>query len=51
LVALFREFERLNNSGAITDADIERILEGFLVGMTGSRIKESVDLAISRRKM
>lgn len=41
----------MNNQGAITDADIEKILEGFLVGMTGSRLKESVDLAISRRKM
>lgn len=51
LIALFREFERLNNQGAITDGDIERILEGFLVGLTGSRLKESVDIAISRRKM
>ena len=39
LVALFREFERLNNQGTISDADIERILEGFLVGFNGTRIK------------
>ena len=40
-----------NNQGGISDADIERVLEGFLVGLGGTRIKESVDLAISRRKM
>ena len=51
LIALFREFERLNNQGGISDGDIEKILEGFLVGLSGTRIKESVDLAISRRKM
>ena len=51
LVGLFREFERLNNSDGISDADIERILEGFLVGLNGSRIKESVTKAIERRKM
>lgn len=51
VIALFREFERLNNQGAMTDNEVEKILEGFLVGLSGSRIKESVDLAISRRKM
>jgi hypothetical protein len=50
LVQLFREFEKVNNQDGITDADIERILEGFLVSFNGTRIKESVDLAIARRK-
>ena len=51
LIQMFREFERFNNQDGITDADAERILEGFLVGFNGSRIKESVDLAIARRKI
>ena len=51
LIQLFREFERVNNQDGIADADIERILEGFLVGFNGTRIKESVDLAITRRKI
>lgn len=52
LVALFREFERLSNQqGGITDGAIEGVLEGFLVGLAGTRIKESVELSIQRRKM
>jgi hypothetical protein len=52
LLQLFREFERLNNQqGGIGDSDIERILEGFLIGLNGTRIKESVATAIERRKM
>lgn len=51
LIQLFREFERVNNQDGITDADIERILEGFLVGFSGSRIKESVETAIARRRL
>ena len=39
LIQLFREFERFNNQDGIADADIERILEGFLVGFNGTRIK------------
>lgn len=51
VVQLFREFERFNNQQGLNDGDIERILEGFLVNLNGSRIKESVELAIHRRKM
>jgi hypothetical protein len=51
LVQLFREFERLANKDGITDADIEKVMEGFLVGLTGSRIKESVETAIARRRL
>ena len=39
IIQLFREFERLNNQDGISDSDAERILEGFLVGFNGSRIK------------
>lgn len=39
IIQLFREFERLNNQDGISDLDAERILEGFLVGFNGSRIK------------
>lgn len=39
LIQLFREFERANNQDGISDADIERIMEGFLVGFNGTRIK------------
>lgn len=48
---MFREFERFNNQDGINDADVEKVLEGFLVGFNGSRIKQSVDLAIARRKI
>lgn len=51
LIQVFREFERLNNQQGINDGEIERVLEGFLVNLNGTRIKESVDLAIHRRKM
>lgn len=51
LIQMFREFERANGPEGISDADAERILEGFLVGFNGSRIKESVDLSIARRKL
>ena len=51
LVQLFREFERMNNEEGIRDADIERVLENFLIGFNGSRIKESVTRSIERRKM
>lgn len=51
VVQLFREFERFNNQQGLNDGDIERILEGFLMNLNGSRIKESVELSIQRRKM
>ena len=51
LVQLFREFERLNNSTGITDSEAEKILENFLIGFNGVRIKESVSKAIERRKI
>jgi hypothetical protein len=51
LIALFREFERLNASEGISDAEIERVMEGFLVGLAGSRIKESVSTSLNRWKM
>lgn len=51
LIQLFREFERANTQDGISDADIERIFENFLVGFTGTRIKESVETAISRRRI
>ena len=51
LIQLFREFERINNSEGITDQQIEKVLEGFLVGLGDMRIKESVTKSIERRKM
>lgn len=51
VIQLFREFERLNNQDGISDADIERVMEGFLLGLQGTRIRESVETAIHRRKM
>ena len=51
LIQVFREFERLCNQQGINDGDIEKVLEGFLTNMNGSRIKESVSLAVSRRRM
>lgn len=41
VVALFREFDRLNNSEAgINDADFERVMEGFLLGLPGGRLRD-----------
>ena len=51
LIQLFREFERINNSEGISDQQIEKVLEGFLVGLGDMRIKESVTKSIERRKM
>jgi len=51
MIQLFREFERLNNSTGITDGEAEKILESFLIGFNGMRIKESVSKAIERRKI
>ncbi len=52
LVALFREFERLNNSpNGINDADFERVLEGFLVGLPNSRFRDLSTQMIERTKV
>lgn len=51
LIQLFREFERINNQDGISDSEIERVMEGFLMGLQGTRIRESVETAIQRRKM
>lgn len=51
LIQLFREFERVNNQDGISDNDIERIMEGFLMGLQGTRIRESVEVALQRRRM
>lgn len=50
LIQLFREFERYNNQDGITDADIERILESFLIGLNDTKLKESVEQAIANKK-
>ena len=41
----------MNNADGISDAEIERVMEGFLVGLGGSRIKESVSKSLERWKM
>ena len=46
LIQLFREFERANNQQGISDGEVERIMENFLIGLQGSRIRESVNQAI-----
>ena len=50
LIQLFREFERVNSQDGITDAEIERVMEGFLMGLQGTRIRDSVELTIHRVK-
>ena len=39
VIQLFREFERANNKDGITDDEIERIMEGFIMGLHGTRIR------------
>lgn len=51
LIQLFREFEKVNTQDGISDENIEKIFENFLVGFTGTRIKESVETAIARRRI
>lgn len=37
LISLFREFERYNNNpDGINDQDLEKIFEGFLLGLGGN---------------
>lgn len=50
LVSMFREFDRLNSAEGINEADFERVLEGFLVGLRGSRLVDSVNLTLESKK-
>ena len=50
LVSLFREFERLNSGQGIHKADFERVLEGFLVGLRGSRFTDTNNLSLESKK-
>ena len=50
LVSLFREFERLNKDTGIVEADFERILEGFLVGLRGNRLGDVVNTTLESRR-
>ena len=52
LVALFREFERLNNSpDGVSDTDLERVLEGFILGLQGTRLRDLTSQVIERKKL
>lgn len=52
VVQLFREFERLlQNKPEFAVQDIERILEGFLGELKGTKLYENVQLAIRREKI
>lgn len=42
LIQLFRQFERVNTQDGISDEEIERVMEGFLMGLQGTRIRDSV---------
>ena len=51
LVSLFREFERYNNSAeGISEADFERILEGFLIGLRGTKFTDFINLSLDTKK-
>lgn len=50
MVSLFREFDRLNNAQGISAVDFERVLEGFLVSLPGSRIGELTINTLESRK-
>ena len=51
LVALFREFERLGNTEGITDDSIERLLEGFILGLNGTRLRDLTSQVLERKKL
>lgn len=49
LVQFFREFERLSNqSQGITDFEIERILEGFLINMPETKLYAKMQFSIQQ---
>jgi hypothetical protein len=51
LVVLFKEFERLLNSPELNQVAIDRTLEGFLLGLEGSRLRETTTQVLERVKM
>lgn len=51
LISLFRQFEKINNAEGISDDEIDRILEGFIMNLEGSKFKEGVTLRLRRRKI
>jgi hypothetical protein len=51
LVSLFREFERFNtNPEGINEDDFERILEGFLIGLRGTKFTDFINLSLDTKK-
>lgn len=50
LVSLFREFERLNSGEGITEADFERVMEGFLIGLRGTRFTDLLNASLESKK-
>ena len=51
LVTLFKEFERVLNSPDLNQAAIDRTLEGFLLTLDGSRLRETVTQTLERVKL
>lgn len=50
VVQMFREFERLFSKQDFQVVDVERVIEGFLGELKGTRLYESVQLALRREK-
>jgi hypothetical protein len=51
LVTLFKEFDRLLNSPDLNQATVDRALEGFLLSLEGSRLRETTAQVLERVKM
>ena len=51
MISLFKEFERLLANPNVTQAEFDRVLEGALLGLEGSTLKETIQQRINRAKL
>lgn len=51
VIALFKEFERLLSSNTVTQADFDRTLEGHLLGLEGSTLRETIQQRVDRARL
>ena len=51
MISLFKEFERLLANPSLTQADFDRALEGSLLGLEGSSLRETIQQRINRAKL
>ncbi len=50
-ISFFRQLERLNNSDGLSEAELERAFENFLIGLEGTKFRETIDERMHRRNL